>query len=96
MREEDTDWSIYHIVAYEKEVTAAVIGERTGLCQEDVESSLKRLEKNCLLDFDGTTARILPLQEVLLRSRVKEAADAPDSPVIIEDGVIKVNPDYKG
>ena len=96
MREEEIDWNIYHIIQYEKTISPGDIEARTGFEQEIVRDSLKRMEKSCLIGFEGDNVRLLSLQEMLLKCSIKNTAAKPDSPVIIENGVIRANPNYKG
>ena len=95
MREEEIDWSIYHIISDENSITPGEISSKTGFDAETVEGSLKRLENSSLIGYDGRTARILSLQEMLLKCHIKNTASDPEGLVIIENGVIKANPNYK-
>ncbi|ADN36365.1 hypothetical protein Mpet_1608 [Methanolacinia petrolearia DSM 11571] len=95
VRQEDIDWKIYHIVVDENSVSADDILSKTGFDRETVTGSLKRLELSSLIEYDGETARILSLHEMLLKCSIKNAAADPESPIIIENGVIKENPNYK-
>ena len=95
MRQEDIDWKIYHIVVDGNSVSADDIISKTGFDRETVNGSLKRLESSSLIEYDGKTARILSLHEMLLKCSIKNAATDPDSPIIIENGVIKENPNYR-
>ncbi|MBN1432844.1 MAG: MarR family transcriptional regulator [Methanomicrobiaceae archaeon] len=96
MREEEIDWDIYHIIAYENSASIEEISSKSGFESETITESLKRLESNCLIRYDGEKAGILSVPEMLLKCRIKHAVCEPDSPVIIENGVIKANPDYEG
>lgn len=96
MREEEIDWSIYHIIVSESSISVDEITSKTGFEKGTIMESLKRLESSCLIGYDGENARILSLQEMLLKCRMKNAAADPDNPVIIENGVIKANPNYRG
>lgn len=95
MRQEDIDWKIYHIVVEETSVSVDEVTSKTGLDKETVSESLKRLESASLIGYDGKTAKILSIQEMLLKCRIKNTASDPNSPIIIENGVIKENPNYK-
>lgn len=95
VRQEEIDWSIYHIIAYENIVSTEGISSKTGFDEETVKESLKRLESSSLIGYDGENAKILSIQEMILKCKIKNTASAPDSPVIIENGVIKENPNYK-
>ena len=96
MREEEIDWSIYHIIAYKNSASIDEISSKSGFENEIITESLKRLESNCLIRYEGEKAGLLSVHEMLLKCRIKHAVCDPDSPVIIENGVIKANPDYKG
>ncbi len=95
MRQEEIDWSIYHIIAYENCVSADDISSKTGFDEETVSESLKRLESGNLIGYDGENVRLLSLQEMFLKCRINNVVNSPECPVIIENGVIKENPDYK-
>jgi DNA-binding Lrp family transcriptional regulator len=95
VRQEDIDWKIYHIVVEENSVSADEISSKTGFDTETVSESLKRLESANLIGYDGKKAKILSIQEMLLKCRIKNTASNPNSPIIIENGVIKENPNYK-
>ena len=95
VRQEDIDWKIYHIVVEETSVSVDEVTSKTGLDKETVSESLKRLESASLIGYDGKTAKILSIQEMLLKCRIKNTASDPNSPIIIENGVIKENPNYK-
>lgn len=96
MRQEEIDWRIYHIIADECNVSAETISSKTDFDEDMVKESLKRLESGNLIGYDGEIATLLTPQEMILKCRIKNAVSNTDSPVIIENGVIKENPYYRG
>ena len=104
MRDEDLDWKIYHILAYGEKYPVRDIIDICGVEKEEVLKSLTRLEKNCLIEIyqenqeDGSPlicARVLSLHETIFRNQIRSFASSANSPVIVENGVIKENPNYK-
>jgi hypothetical protein len=95
VRQEDIDWKIYHIVVDGNSVSVDDIISKTGFDRETVNGSLKRLESGNLIEYDGKTASILSLHEMLLKCSIKNAPADSESPIIIENGVIKENPNYR-
>lgn len=59
----------------------------TGLSGEATERSVRSLEKNLLVERREGTVRALSFQESVLRCQLRYTMD---SPVYIEDGVIRV------
>ena len=96
MREEDLDWKIYHILVANEKCTISSLIDMSGTDEEAVLKSLNRLENNCLIKKKEDIAQILSLQETIMRNSVRSAVVDADSPIIIENGVIKENPNYKG
>ncbi|MDD3407537.1 MAG: hypothetical protein PHP13_05580 [Methanomicrobium sp.] len=96
MREEDLDWKIYHIIAANNECPVSYLLEACGADEESVASSLKRLEKSCLIKNESSCAKILSLQETIMKISLKSELSDSKGPVVLKDGVIKANPDYKG
>ncbi|MBP5083708.1 MAG: hypothetical protein J6104_05710 [Methanomicrobium sp.] len=104
MRDEDLDWKIYHILVAGEKYPVREIIDICGVEKEDVLKSLTRLEKNCLIEIyqetqdDGSPlvcARVLSLQETIFRNQIRCVTNSANSPVIVENGVIKENPNYK-
>ena len=88
MRSEGRDWQIYHILVEKSEMTL------DGLCrvactEENVaEESLERLERYRLIYRKDDAWAIKSLQEIILTNEVDQMMK--DSPVYMENGVIKV------
>jgi hypothetical protein len=86
VKEEDRDWLVYHQVPEGAEVTLETLATRCGLGIPDVELSLTRLERSCLVERNGGSVRLLSFGEALIRNQVKYEEDLPFT---IENGVIK-------
>ena len=86
MKEEDTDWQIYHQIPPAGAVTVCDLAAANGLDPAVVEASLARLERSCLVERKGTAVRLLSFGEALIHNQVKYEKDLP---FIIENGVIK-------
>ncbi|MBN2733592.1 MAG: hypothetical protein JXQ82_01885 [Methanomicrobiaceae archaeon] len=95
MREEDIDWKIYHIIVAKKKCQISDIIKTSGIENKSVLKSLKRLEKNCLIETYKDSVRILSLQETILRNSISSAVNDANSKIIIENGIVKENPGYK-
>jgi len=86
MRDEDLDWEIYHALIggkFRTEADLAGCGYDPGL----VEASLCRLERYLLIERRGGGLRALSLPESIL---LCQARNEEDSPLVIENGVIRV------
>jgi hypothetical protein len=89
VREEEFDWTLYHIIAARNTITVPELCTDTGFSREDVEGSMARLERNCLICRTGEDVRPLSIQESLVMCHMNHAQD---SPIVVEDGVIKYRP----
>ena len=86
MKEEDVDWLVYHRIPDGAPVTADALAAKCGLGIPEVEVSLARLERSCLVEHVGSSVRLLSFGEALIRNQVKYGEDLPFT---IENGVIK-------
>ena len=87
MKEEDVDWLVYHQLPDGAPVTIDALATRCGLGLPDVEASLIRLERSCLVERTEISVRMLTLGEALIKNQVKYEEDLPFT---IENGVIRV------
>lgn len=87
MKEEDVDWLVYHQLPDGAPVTPDTLATRCGLTVPDVEASLTRLERSCLVERTGSSVRMLTFGEALIKNQVKYEDDLPFT---IENGVIRV------
>ena len=86
MREEDADWSIYHLIVQEPAITIEGLVVSSGLDPCMVDASLERLERYLLIERSGGKLRVLNFGESLIRCQVKYSDDLPFT---LENGVIK-------
>ena len=80
------DWLVYHRIPEGAPVTADALAVNSGLGIPEVEASLTRLERSCLVERTGSSVRLLSFGEALIRNQVKYEEDLPFT---IENGVIK-------
>lgn len=86
MKEADTDWLVYHQLPESAPVSTDELASRCGLGLPEVEASLVRLERSCLVERNGRSVRMLSFGEALVRNQLKYEDDLPFT---IENGVIK-------
>lgn len=86
MREEDLDWLVYHLLLDGTLKDRDLLAARTGCPGEELAASLARLESSFLIAREGTSYRVLSVQEFILASH---AQHDPSAPFVIEGGVIR-------
>jgi hypothetical protein len=86
VKEEDVDWLVYHRIPENASVTADALAAGCGLGIPEVEASITRLERSCLIERSGGSVRLLSFGEALIKNQVKYEEDLPFT---IENGVIK-------
>ncbi len=86
MKDEDTDWVVYHLIAQEPGITAEGLVDKSGLDGAIVAASLDRLDRSFLINRTGTQVRVLSVGEAMVKCQAKYDTTLP---YIIEDGVIK-------
>ncbi len=86
MKEEDVDWLVYHQLEAGVPVDPAALAARCGLGLAEVQASLTRLERSCLVGRSGSFVRMLSFGEALIRNQCKYEEDLPYT---IENGVIR-------
>jgi hypothetical protein len=86
VKEEDVDWLVYHRIPEGAPVTANTLAAECGLGIPEVEASITRLERSCIVERTGSSVRLLSFGEALIRNQVKYEKDLPFT---IENGVIK-------
>lgn len=80
------DWLVYHRMPECAPVTANALAEKCGLGILEVEASVSRLERSCLVERSGSSVRLLSFGEALIKNQVKYEEDLPFT---IENGVIR-------
>ena len=86
MKEADTDWLVYHRIPEGSPITAEALAADCGLGLPDVDASLGRLERSCLVARSGSSVRLLSYGEALVRNQLKYEEDLPFT---MENGVIR-------
>ena len=86
MKEEDRDWLVYHQLPEDAPVSVNTLAERCGLGLPEVEASLLRLERSCLVERSSASVRMLSFGEALIRNQCRHAEDLPFT---IENGVVR-------
>ena len=86
MKEEVTDWLIYHLIAQQPSMTVEGLISASGLDSSSVEASLERLDRYLLVERTGRKVRAFSFGEALLQCQVKYSDDLP---YIIKNGVVK-------
>jgi hypothetical protein len=86
VKEEDTDWAIYHLLVKEPSISHEGLVTASGLDPCVVDASLKRLERYLLIEQTDGKLRVLNFGEALLRCQIKYSRDLPYT---LENGVIK-------
>jgi len=86
VKEEDVDWRIYHRIPEGSSITADALAAGSGLGIPEVEASLARLERSCIVERSGSSVRLLSFGEALIRNQLKYDDDLPFS---VENGVIR-------
>ncbi len=86
MKQEDTDWLVYHLIPPDASTTSQDLVRKSGLDPSVVEESLARLERYCLIERNGGKVRVLTFGESLVRNQMVYDKDLPFT---IENGVIR-------
>lgn len=92
MRKEDIDWTVYHIISATDTITIEEISSRSGYSLDIIECAISRLKKTNLIDQENDNVRALSIPETILRCQIKY--QVKDSPIYLENGVIKVKPEF--
>jgi len=86
MRNEDVDWTLYHMIPDNGTPTITELVERSCLSVDEVRASLARLEKAGLIYVKGENVCPLSLNDMFMMNEIRNAP----SDIYIENGVIKV------
>jgi predicted transcriptional regulator len=91
VRAEDRDWQIYHIIAENSEITVDEICKMAGREEIIAEESLERLQRYGLISRKGEKCAAKSIQQILISAELERTMK--DSPIYMENGVIKVRKD---
>jgi predicted transcriptional regulator len=86
VKEEDTDWMVYHRIPENSAVSEEDLKSACGLDPMAIAASLDHLERSCLIERSNGAVRMLNFGESLLRNQFRYEKDLP---FVIENGVIK-------
>jgi len=86
VKPEDLDWIVYHLILAGKVSDTGTIVQETGCTPEEAAGTVRRLVSYFLIDSTGGRFSARSVPEMLLLCQCRYA---DDSPVIIEDGVVK-------
>lgn len=86
MKEEDVDWRVYHRIPEGASITADALAAGCGFGIPEVEASVARLERACLVECTGSSVRLLSFGEALISNQMKYDDDLPFT---LENGVIR-------
>ena len=92
MRDEEFDWAIYCLISRGTATTRESINDILNLDLDTIEDSLRRLEQSLLIGREGTKLRVLSISESIVCCQAKYEKDTP---IYVEDGLIKVKPKWK-
>ncbi len=87
VKDEDLDWIVYHILSDKGAKTEESLVRETGLPAGDIEASLQRLKTGLLIDCRDGCYDVISIPEML---HLCHCRHGENSPVVIENGVIKV------
>lgn len=93
MREKNLDWKIYHIIAARPSIAYSELVSLVESESEMIDASLVRLVEKFLIVIQEEKIRAASIQETLIGCQAKHYAD---SPIYIENGVIKVKTRFRG
>jgi len=87
VKNEDTDWLIYHLIVQETAGTVDALVEVSGIDAPEIRASLERLERYLLIKVADGKIRGLSVGESILKCQMRDACDFP---LTLENGVVKV------
>ncbi|ABD42494.1 hypothetical protein Mhun_2800 [Methanospirillum hungatei JF-1] len=89
VRDEDIDWTLYHLILGNPGCTCETLIEQTGYAQDIVNASLARLKRYCLVDIRDNAWRACSTEEIVLRHQM---ADIFSDGLELSGGVIRYRP----
>ena len=87
MRTEDLDWKVYHLIVDRAPVARDALGDLVDAAPEELDASIARLSRSFLIRRGSEGYLPTTIGEALVACQARYARD---SPIIIEDGVIRV------
>lgn len=90
VRDEDIDWTVYHVIIESPCLSAEALCEKTGYAKDVIMESLARLKRFCLIDCrDDETWRACTTEEIIFRHQM---ADVFFGGLELSGGVIRYRP----
>lgn len=89
MRDEDIDWTVYHLITGNPGCTCETLLEQTGYSRDIVDASLARLKRYCLVDIRDDTLRGCSTTEIVFRNQM---AGFMSDGLELSGGVIRYRP----
>lgn len=89
VRDEDIDWTVYHLITGNPGCTCETLTEQTGYALDIVNASLARLKRYCLVDIRDNTWCACSTQEIVLRNQM---ANVFSDGLELSGGVIRYRP----
>lgn len=86
MRTEDLDWQVYHLIVDRAPVGRDALGDLVNAAPDVLDASLSRLSRSFLIRRSGEGYVPTTIWEALVGCQARYARD---SPITIEDGVIR-------
>jgi hypothetical protein len=93
VRDEDIDWTVYHMITGEKGCTEDTLLTRTGYDKEIIASSLNRLKRYCLIDCRNDVWCACNFEEIILKNQI---SDLLTDGLELSGGVIRYRPVGEG
>jgi hypothetical protein len=90
VREEEQDWLVYCHIAARERITVPELEAATGLPRPSVEASADRLVRGLIVEREGESLRAMATGESLAKCQINRS---DCSPIVIENGVIRVRKD---
>jgi len=93
VRDEETDWAVYHYITANKGCNMDMLLEWTGLDPVVITSSLNRLTRYCLVDCREDAYFACNITEIIMKNQIKGLLS---DGLELSGGVIRYNPDTEG
>ncbi|MDD3575173.1 hypothetical protein [Methanospirillum sp.] len=90
MRDEDVDWTVYHLITGNPGCTGETLLELTGFTMDTVNASLTRLKRYCLVEFCDNSWHTCSLEEIIIR---KQMATLLSDGFELSGGIIRYRPE---
>ncbi|MDD1724555.1 MAG: hypothetical protein LUQ07_05455 [Methanospirillum sp.] len=93
VRDEDIDWSVYHVITGEKGCTEENLMEWTGYDPECIRRSLERLERYHLINIRDNRWCACGIEEMLIKNRLQGCLS---DGLELSGGIVRYRPSGEG